>query len=300
MAMSTAADASPRTQVVPVDPSISGRRPRAGADDYVAQLEAGSVLFLPTQGFDILPGERTLFTPALARAKNVSFDPATGRVGGTREQGPAERALAGLLGRFGEASGALVARLFPAYTERLERRRASFRPVEIAGRATSWRQDDTRLHVDSFPATPSGGRRILRVFTNVNPDARPRSWRVGEPFDRVAARFAPQLAMPWPGSATLLRLLGLTRTRRTPYDALMLQLHDAMKRDEAYQRSAPQTEVEFPAASTWIAFTDQVSHAAVAGQYQLEQTFLLPVDAMRAPARSPLHVLEAVMRRRLV
>ena len=30
-----------------------------------------------------------------------------------------------------------------------------------------------------------------------------------------------------------------------------------------------------------MAFTDQVSHAAMAGQYQLEQTFLLPVGAMR-------------------
>ena len=29
-----------------------------------------------------------------------------------------------------------------------------------------------------------------------------------------------------------------------------------------------------------MAFTDQVSHAAMAGQYQLEQTFLVPVVAM--------------------
>ncbi len=34
-----------------------------------------------------------------------------------------------------------------------------------------------------------------------------------------------------------------------------------------------------------MAFTDQVSHAAMAGQYQLEQTFLLPVDAMDEPER---------------
>ena len=37
-----------------------------------------------------------------------------------------------------------------------------------------------------------------------------------------------------------------------------------------------------------MAFTDQVSHAAMAGQYQLEQTFLLPVEAMSDPERSPL------------
>ena len=45
----------------------------------------------------------------------------------------------------------------------------------------------------------------------------------------------------------------------------------------------PQTPIDFPAGSTWIAFTDCVSHAAMAGQFRLEQTFLLPVDAMLQP-----------------
>ena len=72
----------------------------------------------------------------------------------------------------------------------------------------------------------------------------------------------------------------------------MLQLHDRMKGDDEFQRSSPQSAVDFPAGSTWLAFTDEVSHAAMSGQYQLEQTFLLPVDAMRNPERSPLRILE--------
>jgi hypothetical protein len=48
-----------------------------------------------------------------------------------------------------------------------------------------------------------------------------------------------------------------------------------------------------------MAFTDQVSHAATQGQYQLEQTFLLPVDAMGEPERSPLRVLERIKGRPL-
>ncbi len=71
----------------------------------------------------------------------------------------------------------------------------------------------------------------------------------------------------------------------------MLQLHDQMKADLAYQSTSPQTAVDFPAGSTWVAFTDCVSHAAMAGQYQLEQTFLLPVASMIEPDRSPLRVL---------
>jgi len=38
------------------------------------------------------------------------------------------------------------------------------------------------LHIDAFPSRPMHGRRILRFFANVAPDA-PRHWRVGEPFE---------------------------------------------------------------------------------------------------------------------
>ena len=80
----------------------------------------------------------------------------------------------------------------------------------------------------------------------------------------------------------------------------MLQLHDRMKEDVSFQRDTPQTAVDFPAGTTWVAFTDQVSHAAMSGQYQLEQTFLLPVEAMMDENRSPLRVLERRFGRRLV
>jgi hypothetical protein len=80
----------------------------------------------------------------------------------------------------------------------------------------------------------------------------------------------------------------------------MLQLHDRMKSDHAYQVAAPQTAVDFPPGTTWLAFTDQVSHAAMAGQYQLEQTFLLPVEAMIDEQRSPLRILERLKDRPLI
>jgi hypothetical protein len=73
-----------------------------------------------------------------------------------------------------------------------------------------------------------------------------------------------------------------------------------MKADTEYQVAAPQSRFEFPPGSTWMAFTDQVSHAAMAGQFQLEQTFLLPIDAMLDPQRSPLRILERLVGRRLV
>jgi hypothetical protein len=204
-----------------------------------------------------------------------------------------------MLRRFSDASASLIATLLRRYQGAIVRGRASFRPAEIEGRTSSWRKDDTRLHVDSFPATPTQGHRILRVFSNVNPAGKPRTWRIGDDFEAVARRFAPQLAPPLPGVGRLLAALRITKSPRSPYDALMLQLHDRMKRDDEFQKSSPQAVVDFPAGTTWLAFTDEVSHAAMAGQYQLEQTFLLPVDAMSSPARAPLRVLERLKQRRL-
>lgn len=269
-------------------------------DEVQSALESGRVLILPALRFVPRADEAPLFTPAiLGGAKNASFDPRTGALGGATLGESDAALLRAMMQRFSAQAAALVSGLLPSCRPSLIQARASFRPAEIAGRRTSWRKDDTRLHVDSFPATPSGGRRILRVFTNVNPEGRARTWRVGGPFETVARRFAAQLRLPWPGTGRLLSMLRITKTPRSPYDALMLQLHDAMKADEEFQRTSEQTTIDFASGATWICFTDEVSHAATAGQYQLEQTFLLPVGAMREPQRSPLRILEGLKRRPL-
>jgi hypothetical protein len=263
-------------------------------------LEAGDIIVLPNLRFGVEPSENVLFTPAiLGSSKNASYDPSTNRLGGTTATGQDGEILRRFIHRFSESAASLVHRLLPSYRGHIGRRRASFRPAEIAGRQTTWRKDDTRLHVDAFPATPSGGRRILRVFSNVNPEGRPRAWRLGDDFEAVARRFEPQLRVPLPGAGHLLALLRVTKSPRSAYDALMLQLHDCMKRDETFQKESPQSGVDLAAGSTWLAFTDQVSHAATSGQYQLEQTFLVPVAAMVHPERSPLRVLERLKGRRL-
>jgi hypothetical protein len=79
-----------------------------------------------------------------------------------------------------------------------------------------------------------------------------------------------------------------------------LGLHDGAKLDAQYQQSSPQLEFSFPAGTTWLCFTDQTMHAALAGQFCLEQTFHLPVEALRFPERSPLRVLERLTGRTLV
>ena len=72
-----------------------------------------------------------------------------------------------------------------------------------------------------------------------------------------------------------------------------------MKADIQYQAGANQTTYDFPAGSTWMTFTDQVSHAATSGQYLLEQTFYLPVASMMDKSKSPLQVLERLTGQKL-
>lgn len=263
-------------------------------------LEAGRILVFPELRFAIEPSERRFFTEGwAAAAKNISYDPAGQALGGTKAEGEDAAGLARLMARYAEAGRSLIEAVIPFYRGQIETARTSFRPVEIAGRPSSPRQDDTRLHVDAFPSRPTAGRRILRVFSNVNPNGQARRWRIGEPFASAAPKFYPRLPKPRPGSAALHAWLGLTKGRRRDYDHYMLQLHDAMKRDDGYQRDGVVEEIDFPAGATWIVFTDQRPHAALAGRYALEQTFHLEVNKMKHPERSPLRVLEGLADRRL-
>ncbi len=266
----------------------------------VEALESGHVVFLPGLSFAFANHEQSIFhSDYLGRSKNISLAPDTGQLKGIESSGPEREALQAMMIRFSQSTAALTAHLLGPYAGALKQARTSFRPVEIAGRQSSWRKDDTRLHVDHFPSSPCGKQRILRVFSNVNPFDQPRLWRIGEPFDSVARHYMNTLRAPLPGASLILRTLGITKTRRSAYDHYMLQLHDRMKADPVYQQQAQQLSVAFPSGSTWMAFTDQVSHAAMAGQFALEQTFMLPVEAMRSPDKAPLSVLERLMQRRL-
>jgi hypothetical protein len=266
----------------------------------VEALESGRVL-LAQLPFQIAPDETFLLSPAImgSERKNISFDPVTGGTGNTSLTGAQAECLKAMLRRFSDAAERLLHDLLPGYAPALQRARTSFRPAEIAGREYSPRHDDRLLHVDAFPSRPMNGRRILRLFCNIAPDGAARSWRVGEPFGDFARQFLPRAGAALPGSAWLLERLGVTKGRRSEYDRIMLRLHDTGKLDAAYQEAAPRADVTFEAGCTWICFTDQVLHAALAGHCALEQTFHLPVSAMTHPERSPLRVLETLAGRSL-
>ena len=270
--------------------------------DAMDLLEAGGLLFFPHLAFELSDSERRFLVPEAVdpKTKNVSFDARTGLVRGSTLQGADASALRQMLARYARLSLDLVQALLPHYVQSLRAARTSYRPVEVQGRQSSWRKDDTRLHVDAFPSSPNQGKRLLRVFSNVNPNGKDRVWRIGEPFEQVARRFMPSIDRPMPGLSRLLLAIGITKTLRTDYDHLMLRIHDRMKADAAYQANVSSRELRLSPGSTWIVYTDCVSHAVLSGQFMMEQTFLLPVEGMFDPGRSPLRILERVSGRALI
>jgi len=269
-------------------------------EDFSQVLESGKVLFLPKLGFELTAAEKRFLTPAWldGSRKNISLEGS--RVGGAQgaEQDLAD--LHAMLERFATQTASLLNTMFPAYQAHLNKARTSFRPSQVEGKPISWKKDDSRLHVDAFPSRPTHGERILRIFSNVNPNGIPRVWRVGEPFEDTAKRFMPEIPTYHPLLAKLMHQLKITKSVRSEYDHMMLHLHDRMKANMGYQKTVPQQTAPFPSGCTWICFSDQVLHAAMSGQFMFEQTFHLPVSGLQHPELSPLKVLERLTQKSLV
>ncbi len=277
-----------------------GHQPDAA---LTAALENGGVLYFPAMPFKLSPAEAALLRPEIRDPKSRNISQPAGQpdsVKGALATPEEAATLAAMMKRYRNQAVGLIGELFPGYSGHLRLEPTSYRPSEVESRQQSWRADDKRLHVDAFPSRPNRGERILRVFTNLNPTGKPRLWRVGEPFEAMAARFLPQAKPYRPWQAALLRRLRITKSSRSEYDHLMLQLHDLMKRDMAYQREARQLEMPFAAGSTWVCFSDQTLHAVYSGQYMMEQTFFMAPQFQSEPEKSPLGILSLLMGRMLV
>jgi hypothetical protein len=265
-------------------------------------IEVGGVIFLPHLKFDLSNQEQKFLISECAdeKSKNISFDLKSNILRGSNCEGEDLLELHTMISRFAQQSRKLVNSLFPFYKDTLQMGRTSYRPKMTEKRkSSSVRKDDSKLHIDSFASQPIQGSRLLRVFSNINPIL-PRVWKLGEPFENVADRFLPRISHKQWISPHLLRMLGITKTLRSDYDHLMLQIHDSMKQDADYQRTVAYTQMSFPPLSTWVVMTDKVSHAALSGQFMLEQTFYLPPHAMHDSKLSPLSILEKKLNKRLV
>jgi hypothetical protein len=276
---------------------------------YAERLEEGYILLfeqapfpLPdTAGQAALTGARQA---SVAYHKNISYRPGEDRVKGIARGGGDAEAVRAVLREYSRSAIRLLTELFPFYASRWTVDFASFRPEEERGRQLSLRARNDLIHVDAFPTRPTNGGRILRVFTNVNPTAS-RWWITTDTFEVLAPRLAIEAGLgtiaagarsPWRAVAGRLaglgRRLGLIREPRSPYDRFMLGFHHFMKANAAFQAGCPKHRWEFPPGSTWIVLTDMVPHAVESGQFALEQTVIVPREALVRPDVAPIAVLE--------
>ena len=301
---------------IPLDQLVDGKpATNEQARNWCARLESGDILFFPHSPIhftdDDLAFLRGQQQTGSTLHKNIAYKP--------NPKNPEQDKLSGVDTKSADAASVqrlhaimraysqnvvhfLTGFLAPYHAQwRLDY--ASFRPLEEQNRDLPLRRRNDRIHTDAFPTRPTNGARILRFFNNIHP-TRTRDWIVGDPFAQTVRQFVPSQIAPRPGNATsragksLGRAIGLGKAvpsiKRTPYDDFMMRFHNFLKENEHYQTHAPRYPWQFPAASSWMVYTDTVPHAVLAGQYALEQTFLVEPQALVQPETSPLRVLEQI------
>ena len=279
---------------------------KAGDLEYARVLEEGHILLFPTSPIDIPAEDRAFLLEQRlvggVRHKNIAYLPGEDRVKNYVRQKPGddERLLAAVR-RYSERAIDFVKTLLPSYAPGLGIDYASFRPEEEAGRKLPTRSRNDLLHVDAFPTRPVRGDRILRIFTNINPEA-PRVWVTAETFEELAERFAVAsglLDRVRRGGARravqrVANAVGLPVPARSPYDEFMLGFHHFLKENAEYQASARKLRSEFAPGATWMVYTDMVSHSVLSGRYALEQTFIVSRDVLALPEKAPIAILERI------
>jgi hypothetical protein len=278
-----------------------GAAPAERGRFYCEQLERGEILFFPRPPFLLLEADLQFLQQQRASGsrlhKNVSYRPRQDLLRGFSDGGETERRMHELMRSYSRQVADFVARFLLPYAGKFQLDFASFRPLEEENRDLPLHKRNDLLHVDAFPSRPTAGGRILRVFTNVHPQ-KDRVWLTGARFPELASRYALDAGLgriagaPAGGWRSGLRALGLPIAARSAYDSFMLRFHDWLKENSAFQESEDQQRLSFPPYATWLVFTDGVPHAALSGQFALEQTFIIPRDALVAASAAPIRILE--------
>lgn len=284
----------------------------ARARSYCELLESGQLLFFRELPYQLPTADREFLLSQewaeLRLHKNISYRPSEDVMKGVAGNAETTERLHSILRHYSAQVIEFLRKFLSPYAGKWTLDYASFRPFEEERRGLPLHKRNDLLHVDAFPSRPTHGGRILRVFTNLNP-SQPRVWNVTGPFETLARQHAEEAGLRQiaEDDSFLSRTvqswgakLGFAGFGRSPYDMFMLRFHDYLKENSAFQKDAPKVQMEFPPLSTWLVFTDGVAHAAMSGQYAIEQTLLIPPKALVSPDQAPYRILEAIAGRPLV
>lgn len=281
--------------------------PASGA--VALALEASKIPYFPTTPFALPSADDLRFfreeLPTKLTRKNVSLYP-NGSLKGVDDPQVRSRVKGVLEQRMKTIVGFLEA-VAPTLTRNMTVGTSSFRPIEEKGRNLSAHASNELIHVDAGAYGATHGARILRVFTNVNETA-PRVWASKGSFADVLRRAGPAAGLTVPLAlnqspfgamySALCRGLGKVTGLATgsvdssPYDRAMRRLHNYMKDTPAFQSDPTgHFEFAFPPFSSWMVFTDGVSHACLSGQFAFIDTFIIPLENCTKPEWTPFSML---------
>ena len=276
-------------------------------------MEEGNILFFEHLPFELAEADlQFLLSQKQTGAqfhKNIAYRPQLDRITGFMKGSETDRErLLAVMRRYSGAAIDFLGRLLPDYAATWKVDYASFRPQEEEGREVRLRARNDLLHVDSFPTRPTEGDRILRFFTNINPDQQ-RRWLTADPFPQLIEYLQGKGSIPdhllaAPGVATRavrslkmqLRRLGLSVRVGSSYDDFMLRLHHYLKENQSLLSDFPTYSWDFPPGASWLVFTDIVPHAALSGRFALEQTLIISHRAQVLPEKAPLAILQGLLR----
>lgn len=290
---------------------VGNQQRDARARSYCELLERGEILFFREPPFELPVVEQDFLVSQqwaeLRLHKNVSYRPNDDILRGVTGDSATIERLHGILRNYTKHVVDFAMKFLVPYAGKWTVDFSSFRPFEEERRGLPLHKRNDLLHVDAFPTRPTRGGRILRIFTNLNPK-NPRVWNTTEGFEALAGRYAEDAGLRRIAEDSFFsrtarnfgEKLGFQPSGRTPYDMFMLGFHDYLKENAAFQKECRKTRLEFPPLSTWLVFTDGVAHAAMSGQYAIEQTLLIPPEALVSPEHAPYRILEAIAGQSLV
>lgn len=277
------------------------------------ELENGNILFFPEIPFDFAMSDQEFLLSqkqtSSTRHKNIAYKPNQDKISNAESK---QQEILQIMRNYSSSVEKFLSKLLIPYAQKWKLDYASFRPFQEENRKLRVRARNDLLHTDAFPSRPMHGNRILRFFTNIN-QQESRKWITSENFEILVEKFMKEKKIPGPKPAKYslfanlarkmkmaTKQLGLKVPLRSPYDQFMLEFHHFLKENKDFQKNCHKDFWNFPPGSCWAVFTDQVTHAALKGQYALEQTFLIPKSTLLFPEKAPISILERLVGQSMV
>jgi hypothetical protein len=271
-------------------------------------LEKGGIIYFPETPFFISPADRRfLLAQKQNKAdyfKNIAYRPAQDRVTGiSRQTAEDAEQMRAIMADFHNQVYSFLESFLAPYANHWKADFATWRPLEEQGRKMRLRARNDLIHVDSFPTRPIYGDRILRTFVNLNPEVN-RVWQTSETMEQLAKTYRDKFSAPTSFAEAssrkddlitkFLKKFGVKMSGKSGYDEWMMNFHNFLKENEEFQANCRKDRWEFPPNSSWIVFTDMVSHSVLSGQYALEQTFIVSKDDLVLPQKAPINILKSL------